>query len=189
MPVRDRRSSRPRALSQSANRDFRPATRGGVGVAPSGIGRWCGPDVGMGRRHWRWFRAPARCRSETGAPAPRSFTIPDVGMGRRHRRWFRAPARCRSETGAPAPRSFTIPDVGMGRRHWRWFRASGVIGDAGRRPALQPSPRSFTIGRGSPDVAGELVAVKLDRLAPGGPDRQAQVALPPAQANLLLKAV
>ena len=43
MPVRDRRSTRKR----------------------------CGTHFGMAQCHARWFRAPARCRSETGAPCPR----------------------------------------------------------------------------------------------------------------------
>ena len=52
------------------HRENWPALRTAVSaVAPSGIGRWCGPGVGRGRRHWRWCRASARCRSETGAPA------------------------------------------------------------------------------------------------------------------------
>ena len=34
-----------------------------------GDGR-CGSHVGMAQRRRRWFRAPARCRSETGAPGP-----------------------------------------------------------------------------------------------------------------------
>ena len=46
-----------------------------------------------------WFRAPARCRSETGAPGGWGTR---VGGAQRHRCWFRAPARCRSETGVPS---------------------------------------------------------------------------------------
>ena len=63
------------------------------------------------RRCRRWFRAPARCRSEapTGRTGQRS---------ERCRRWFRAPARCRSETGAPSV-------VGAG---------FALPRDAGRRP-------------------------------------------------------
>ena len=79
------------------------------------------------KRCRRWFRAPARCRSETGAPSVvgAGFALPrDAGQrpalqalsalvsrsrampvrdrrSKRCRRWFRAPARCRSETGAP----------------------------------------------------------------------------------------
>ena len=33
-------------------------------------GMWCGIHVGRAQRHEGWFRAPARCRSETGAPWP-----------------------------------------------------------------------------------------------------------------------
>ena len=32
-------------------------------------GMWWGMHVGRAQRHERWFRAPARCRSETGAPS------------------------------------------------------------------------------------------------------------------------
>ncbi len=39
-------------------------------------GMWWGMHVGRAQRHERWFRAPARCRSETGAP----FRAP-AGMG------------------------------------------------------------------------------------------------------------
>ena len=78
------------------------------------------------KRCRRWFRAPARCRSETGAPSVvgAGFALPrDAGRRRskRCRRWFRAPARCRSETGAPSV-------VGAG---------FALPRDAGRRPALQ----------------------------------------------------
>ena len=50
--------------------------------------------------HRRWFRAPARCRSETGAPPSPRFC--SVGGTR-----FRPPlgGRCRSETGG-RPRAF-----------------------------------------------------------------------------------
>ena len=57
MPVGDRRSSRPRACSPSAAR---------------------GTHVGRGQRHRRGFRAPARCRSETGAPV-----VPALVLGLR----------------------------------------------------------------------------------------------------------
>ena len=38
---------------------------------PPALKGWCGTHVGRARRHWRRFRAPARCRSETGAPLSR----------------------------------------------------------------------------------------------------------------------
>ena len=119
------------------------------------------------KRCRRWFRAPARCRSETGAPSVvgAGFALPrDAGRrpalqalsalvsrsrampvgdrrSKRCRRWFRAPARCRSETGAPSV-------VGAGFALPRECRsetgAPSVVGagfalprDAGRRPALQ----------------------------------------------------
>ena len=65
------------------------------------------PRVGMTLRRRGWFRAPARCRSETGAPRlawrwEARGLRPRVGMTLRHWGWFRAHARCRSETGAPS---------------------------------------------------------------------------------------
>ena len=96
----------------------------------------CGSHVGMAQCRRRWFRAVARCRSETGAPAPRLFAVGDarcgsrVGRAQRRRRWFRAAARCRSETGAPGPRLFAVGDarcgshVGRAQRRRRWFRAA-----------------------------------------------------------------
>ena len=66
----------------------------------------------------RRFRAPARCRSETGAPRE---------IGEAQRRWcpassVRAPARCRSETGAP--------------------RGSGMRGGPAHHPAQLRYPRT-----------------------------------------------
>ena len=69
-----------------------------------------------------WFRAPARCRSETPT-GPGGWGI-RVGRAQCCRRWFRAPARCRSE--ALVSRS----------------------GDAGRRPALQEGGAFALAGRG-----------------------------------------
>ena len=176
MPVGDRRSSR--ALSQSLT-----LAGGGVIGAGFALPRDAGrrpalqprsfaiPDVGRGRRHRRWFRAPARCRSETGAPAPRSFTIGDVGRGRRHWRWFRAPARCRSETGAPAA---------LFHNPWRWQGAASLalvsrsrampVGDRRSSPALSQSltlARGGVIGAGFalPRDAGRRPALQLSQSA------------------------
>ena len=185
MPVGDRRSSRPRALSQSLT-----LAGGGVIGAGFALPRDAGrrpalqpsprsfaiPDVGRGRRHWRWFRASARCRSETGAPAPRSFTIGDVGRGRRHWRWFRAPARCRSETGAPA-----VPALFHNRRRWQGaaslalvsrFRAMPV-GDRRSSRALSQSATlawGGVIGAGFalPRDAGQRPALQLSQSAVRG---------------------
>ena len=63
----DRRSrvpggSRAVRVVQGHGRRSRPGIRG-----------WCGTYGGMAQGHRCWFRAPARCRSETGAPGcPRS---------------------------------------------------------------------------------------------------------------------
>ena len=56
MPVRDRRSTRKRC---GPGERWRHPVRGG-----------CGTHFGMAQCHVRGFRAPARCRSETGAPCP-----------------------------------------------------------------------------------------------------------------------
>ncbi len=105
----------------------------------------------LGRRRWGGFRAPARCRSETGAPGAallgrvsRSRAMP-VGDRRStgRRRWggFRAHARCRSETGAPGAaslgrvsRSRAMP-VGDRRsvRRWCGFRAPARCRSEDRR--------------------------------------------------------
>ena len=92
------------ALPRDAGR--RPALHREIGVASVvGAGFALPRDAGQRpalhreigvARCWCGFRAPARCRSETGAPAVRLASV--VGCG------FRAPARCRSETGAPAVR-------------------------------------------------------------------------------------
>ena len=93
------------------------------------------------RRRWGGFRAPARCRSETGAPGAasvgrvsrcRAMPVGDRrSWGRRRWGGFRAAARCRSETGAPGAasvgrvsRSRAMP-VGdrRSRRRWGGFRA------------------------------------------------------------------
>ena len=105
---------------------LRPAPSGPVGFtrgAAFSQQGWCGTHVGGAPRHRRGFRAPARCRSETGAPCRRDsarlamrgfaavrlagggvvgagFALPR-DRGQRCRGGFRAPARCRSETGAP----------------------------------------------------------------------------------------
>ena len=49
---------------------MRPREREQGADAPPGL-KGGGPHVGMAQRQRRWFRAPARCRSETGAPASR----------------------------------------------------------------------------------------------------------------------
>ena len=195
MPVGDRRSSRPRARSAASAK-----AGSGAGFAlPRDAGRR--PALrpsprsfrGFGKgRKWCRFRAPARCRSETGAPAVPAFVprlrqrqeVVQVSRSRampvgdrrssrprasfRGRRRFRAPARCRSETGAPAVPALSFRGFGKGRK-WCRFRAparcrsetgappryrsaaSAKAGsgagfalprDAGRRPALQ-SPRSL----------------------------------------------
>ena len=139
MPVGDRRSGRPRARSAASVK------------AGSGAGFALPRDAG---------RRPAL------QPSPLSFR--GFGKGRKRRR-FRAPARCRSETGAPVPalvprlrqrqevvqvsrsRAMPVGDRRSGRPRVR-SAASAKAGsgagfalprDAGRRPALQPSPRSF----------------------------------------------
>ena len=124
MPVGDRRSSRPRACSPSAVR---------------------GTHAGRMERHRRGFRAPARCRSETGAPGRARACSRSVVRGthaggmERHRRGFRASARCRSETGAPGraracSRSVVRGTHGGGMERYRyWFRAPARCRSEDRR--------------------------------------------------------
>ena len=86
-----------------------PADRACRAEAPAGTQRWCGPHVRRAQRHRRWFRAPARCRSEAGA----GFALPR-DAGRRpalrcralcgclgYRRPPASGGRCRAEVGAP----------------------------------------------------------------------------------------
>ena len=63
----DVRPSGPRCGSKGTAR-----VAGQRAVVRFGTQGWCGPHVGMARRDRRWFRAVARCRSETGAPPPLS---------------------------------------------------------------------------------------------------------------------
>ena len=124
MPVGDRRSSRPGACSRSVVR---------------------GTHAGRMERHRRGFRAPARCRSETGAPgraracSPSAVRGTHAGRMERHRRGFRAPARCRSETGAPGraracSRSVVRGTHGGGMERYRyWFRAPARCRSEDRR--------------------------------------------------------
>ena len=124
----------------------------GSSCTPSPVMKGRGSHIGVAQRHRRGFRAPARCRSETGAPrvVGAGFALPrDAGrrpalhgssvrvsrsrampVGDRRstgrRCGFRAPARCRSETGAPRV-------VGAG---------FALPRDAGRRPASTGSELS-----------------------------------------------
>ena len=87
------------------------------GYPVRGAGRGCGTRVGRAQCCRCWFRAPARCRSETGAPGGCGTR---VGWAQCCRCWFRAPARCRSETGAPRGCGTR---VGWARCCRCWFRA------------------------------------------------------------------
>ena len=175
MPVGDRRS----AFSRLAIRDLAARRAAVPGFAlPRDAGRRPALRlfaVGDARsrgasRSGAGFRAPARCRSETGAPL---FAVGDARSrgASRSGAGFRAPARCRSETGAPlfrgwryaislrgaqrcrVSRSRAMP-VGDRRSACSWLamrdlaaRRAAVPGfalprDAGRRPAL----RLFAVG-------------------------------------------
>ena len=97
--------------------------------------------------HRCWFRAPARCRSETGAPGGWGIR---VGMARCCRCWFRAPARCRSETGAPGGWGTR---VGRARCCRRWFRAPARCRSETGAPGR---PRAFS--RWARDLAARRAA-------------------------------
>ena len=98
--------------------------------------------VGRAQRHERWFRAPARCRSETGAP----FRAP-AGMGRGGE--FTLVGRSVMRAGFALPRdagrrpALRRAPAGMGCGGECTLAGRSVIGagfalprDAGRRPAL-----------------------------------------------------
>ena len=141
MPVGDRRSS-PRACSRLAMRDL-PARRAAVpGFAlPRDAGRRPAlrfsavgdPRSRCAARSGAGFRAPARCRSETGAPLFRGWRCAISRRGEQ---------RCR------VSRSRAMP-VGDRRSAFSWLairdlaaRRAAVPGfalprDAGRRPALR----------------------------------------------------
>ena len=103
VPVGDRRSSRPRACSRSAVR---------------------GTRAGRMERHRRGFRAPARCRSETGAPGRARACSRSVvrgthagGMGASSARVSRFRAMPVGDRRSwPCPRLFSV----CGARHSRW---------------------------------------------------------------------
>ena len=73
MPVAPGRSPCDRALLHTSPvmRRCGPGRRGDE----AGIGRECGTHVGMSQRNRRWFRALARCRSETGVPLSRNIRV------------------------------------------------------------------------------------------------------------------
>ena len=91
---------------------------------------------GKGRK-WCRFRAPARCRSETGAPA-----VPALVPRLRQRQEAAQVSRSRAmpvgdrRSSRPRARSAASAKAGSGA-------GFALPRDAGRRPALQPSPRSF----------------------------------------------
>ena len=143
------------ALPRDAGR--RPALqRCGLGA------RWrhpvrggCGTHFGVAEGHRRGFRAPARCRSETGAPKVRPRgAVAASGAGRvRHALWRGAvssalvsrsraiPVGDRRSKGAASGRGGGIR-CGEGAARtlaWRSVMRAGFAlpRDAGRRPALQ----------------------------------------------------
>ena len=91
-------------------------------------------EIGGGRRCRCWFRAPARCRSETGAPRPRDSA----------RLAMRGFAAVRLAGGGVVGAGFALPrDAGRRPALHREIGGASVVGagfalprDAGRRPAL-----------------------------------------------------
>ena len=123
MPVGDRRSSRPRACSPSVVR---------------------GTHAGGMERHRRGFRASARCRSETGAPAWRSCWQERASLVLVSR--FRAmPVGDRRSSRARACSRSVVRGTHAGRmeRHRRGFRASARCRSEDRRS--RPSRRLFSV--------------------------------------------
>ena len=174
MPVGDRRS-RPRACSRLAMRDAAVTLAGrsvvGAGFAlPRDAGRRpalqaprlfavgdvrCGSHVGRAQRHRRWFRAVARCRSETGAPSPALVCGWRCAM--RQSRWQGAASsalvsRCRAmpvgdrRSRPRACSRLAMRDAAVTLAGRSVVRAGFALPrDAGRRPALQ-APRLFAVG-------------------------------------------
>ena len=111
-----------------------------------GDGR-CGSHVGMAQCRRRWFRAPARCRSETGAPGP--AVVRGWRCAMRQSRWHGAASsalvsRCRAmPVGDRRSRRRACSRLAMGDAAvtlaWRSVVGAGFAlpRDAGRRPALQ----------------------------------------------------
>ena len=139
LPVGDRRS-------------FRCASRDGT---------WWGMHVGRAPRHEGWFRAPARCRSETGAPFARQPGWDVV----RNSRWQGAASSARVSRSRAMPtggrRSLAcgaaLPGGGSAQlhfhskrwcdthggrasRHWRWFRAPARADRRSAFPGLRAAP-------------------------------------------------
>ena len=174
MPVGDRRS-RPRGCSGLAMRDAAVtlAWRSVVGAGfalPRDAGRRpalqfprlfgvgdarCGSHVGMAQRCRRWFRAVARCRSETGAPGP--AVVWGWRCAMRQSRWHGEASsvlvsRCRAmPVGDRRSNSRACSGLAM-RDAAVTLAGRSVVGagfalprDAGRRPALQ-FPRLFAVG-------------------------------------------
>ena len=140
-----------------------------IAIKASGAGRGWDTHAGMAQCHRRRFRAPARCRSETGAPSRpryRSAVSAKAGSGAGFalpRDAGRRPALQAVPAIAPRlrqrqeavqvsrSRAMPVGDRRSGRPGYRSaasVKAGSGAGfalprDAGRRPALQPSPRSF----------------------------------------------
>ena len=139
------------ALPRDAGR--RPALQAprlfGVGDAR------CGSHVGMAQRRPRWFRAVARCRSETGAPG--AALVRGWRWAMRQSRWHGAAlsalvSRSRAmPVGDRRSRRRACSRLAMGDAAvtlaWRSVVGAGFAlpRDAGRRPALQV-PRLFAVG-------------------------------------------
>ena len=136
--------------------------------------------VGWGRRHWCGFRAPARCRSETGAPALAAlagagvigagFALPR-DAGRRPAlqlllRWL-GPASLvqvsRSRAMPVGDRRSSSCCVGWGRRHWCGFRAPARCRSETGAPALAALAGAGVVGAGFalPRDAGRRPALQL----------------------------
>ena len=133
---------------------------GGWGMRRRGpAGRCAGPH----REDCPEVGVPSRPR----ACSPSAVRGTHAGRMERHRYWFRAPARCRSETGAPVVLALVL------RLRCAALTLAGwsVIGtgfalprDAGRRPALQSSPRLFSVcGRRHPPWRDGASSARVSR--------------------------
>ena len=181
-----------------------------IAIEASGAGRGWDTHAGMAQCHRRRFRAPARCRSETGAPSRpgyRSAASAKAGSGAgfalprdagrrpalqpsprsfrgfgKGRKWcrFRAPARCRSETGAPAVPAF-VPRLRQRQEVVQVSRSRAMpVGD--RRS--KPSPRFFAADDASSRCASRSGAGQFFRWGPEDRRSQPGRAILPAEVRV-----
>ena len=158
-----------------------------------GIRCWegCGTHVGMAHCHWRSFRAPARCRSETGGqfsrwgPAVARHPALEAYASRRER--FRRlgsvpPAALRAAVPAPTGRTGrrsafqAVPALFRGRRcaislrFAQRCRCEAPTGRTDRRSLLSSAAKAGSVtSAGAPTATANPLPHGRLRRFPGGP--------------------